>query len=365
MAQEIPKKMKAVVFTKRVGKFDVDLKSSMEVREVDVPVPKPGQVLVKIHYSTVNPSDTAFVKGMYGKKFEPPCMAGFEASGVVVQNGGGMMGYRLVGKRVALFGSDMWAEYALADAMGVVELPNDFPLEKAANTLVNPYTVLGFVEVAKNDGHTSMVHTAAASAVGRMLIRYAKSEGVDVVCVVRREDQAEICRKEGAKAVVDTSKEGWQAELKEVLKANNTRIGFDAVGGELTAQVLGAMPRGSTMHVYGALSGSPTANAGVGDLIFQGKSLKGFWLTEYIKSKNLIGMIMWTRKVVSMLQSELSTTVSKTVTLDDLADGILFYIKNMSAGKVLIKIAGDETEGKQAEETAAPASDSAAAATSS
>eukprot|EP00124_Ichthyophonus_hoferi_P005853 Ihof_evm1s996 gene=Ihof_evmTU1s996 len=246
MDGEIPTKMKSVRMTKIVSDFDQDLKEAMSVVEVDVPVPQNGQVLIKVHYSTVNPSDLSYMKNAYGKPLLPPCGAGFEGSGVVVANGGGLMGYMLIGKKVSFYGESSWSEYEVADAMKVVELNDDTPLEKAAGALVNPFTCLAFLEIAKTEGHTSLVHTAAASSLGRMLIRCGKKKGVEIVCVVRREEQAEICRQEGAVHVFNSSVEGWQAEFSACVQSLNTTLCFDAVSGDFPGTILAAMPNNST-----------------------------------------------------------------------------------------------------------------------
>ncbi|HEU4597223.1 MAG TPA: alcohol dehydrogenase catalytic domain-containing protein, partial [Pyrinomonadaceae bacterium] len=146
---------------------------------VERPVPRPGEgeALVRIAATPINPSDLMFVRGLYGQKKRLPVVPGFEGSGVVVEAGDGMMGRYLKGKRVACAapfdGDGTWAEYMLTPAALCIPLDARTELESAASMIVNPFTAWALLARARRLGAKAVVQTAAASALGRMVVRLA------------------------------------------------------------------------------------------------------------------------------------------------------------------------------------------------
>src|SRR5215472_9053466 len=149
---------------------------SLTVAELPVPRPGPGEVLVKVFASPVNPSDLMFTTGNYGFKKPLPATPGFEGSGTVVEAGSGMMARFLNGRRVTCAAADpnvaggMWAEYVVTSAQLCVPLGKRVDMEQGATMLVNPLTAWALMEEARLGGHRAVVSTAAASALGRMLV---------------------------------------------------------------------------------------------------------------------------------------------------------------------------------------------------
>lgn len=160
----IPASMQAVQLLAYDGKPE-----SITVAEVPVPRPGPGEVLVKVYASPINPSDLMFVQGLYGFKKALPAVAGFEGSGVVVESGPGLMARYLKGKHVACAAADakisggMWAEYIVTPAQVCVPLRKNVSLEQASSMLVNPLTAWALMEEARRGRHRAVVQTAAAA----------------------------------------------------------------------------------------------------------------------------------------------------------------------------------------------------------
>jgi len=317
-----------------------DVKKAIKVEKIPLPTPRPGQVLVKMERSPINPSDLGSLSGHYdpNKKSEYPITPGFEGCGTVVASGGGIMAWRLLGKKVAINGTSLWAEYAIADALTSLPVPDNLSWEQCAGAFVNPLTVLAFVEIAINEGHTAILHTAAASSLGKMLIRHAKRHNVKVICVVRREDQVKQCEAAGATLILNTADADFDEKLKEMTAKYNCRLAFDAVAGELTGQILAGMPEGSQVQVYGGLSGKASANISPTDLIFKKKSVVGFWLKDYIDHKYKLGLFFWMRELARLLNGDLSSDIGKQFSLKDTPEALCYYVANMSAGKVLINM---------------------------
>ena len=172
----------------------------------------------------------------------------------------------------------MWADYRVIDAAAVVELPDAVSTVQGAALFVNPLTALSMLETMRAEGHTALVHTAAASNLGQMLVRICAADGIGLVNVVRRAEQAQALRDIGA-ARRRLLAGGLAGALIEAIRATGATIAFDAVGGgTLAGDILTAMeraqppltaytPYGTTVrkqvYIYGSLDFSPpSSNAG-------------------------------------------------------------------------------------------------------
>ncbi|ETV98061.1 hypothetical protein H310_09351 [Aphanomyces invadans] len=342
MQPALPTKMRALFLLKRVTAYNQeDLESCFEVREVDVPTPKYGEVLVKVECSPINPSNLSMLQGTYNsaKQAPLPSLTGTEGSGVVVAAGGGFMAWYMVGKRVGIVKSDqgLWAEYVTVPAMTCITLPNEVSFESGSSCFVNPLTVVAFVELAIARGTKTIVHTAGASALGKMLIKHGKEYGIDVIAVVRRQEQAQVLQSIGAKYIVDTSNSEWKTQLKTLTQTLGSTLAFDAVAGSLTGDILTCMPKGSEVQVYGGLSNEPSSGVSPADLIFQDKSVTGFWLVKYLAKRGMLGKLFMIQKVTSGLNSTFQTTISKTYGLENAIQAFRDYTGNMSDNKVAFK----------------------------
>jgi NADPH2:quinone reductase len=315
--------------------------ASITLAEVPVPRPGPGQVLVKVFASPVNPSDLMFIQGLYGFKKPLPAVPGFEGSGTVVESGPGLMGRYLKGKRVACAAADpkisggMWAEYLVTSAQLCIPLRKQVDLEQAASLLVNPFTAWALMDEARRGGHRAVVQTAAASALGRMIVRLGQRFSIPVVNVVRRAQQVELLRGMGAQYIVNSANSGYENELRELCRKLGATIGFDAVAGEMSAIVLQAQPPGSRLLVYGGLSLAP-CQADPTSLIFEEKHLEGFWLSAWLRSKNLLSQLRIAGQVQDLIGKDLKTDFQARLPLKDAARALQQYASNMTAGKVLL-----------------------------
>jgi len=314
---------------------------SITIAQVPVPRPGPGEVLVKVFASPINPSDLMFIQGLYGFKKPLPAIPGFEGSGTVVESGAGWMARFLKGKRVACAAAEpkisggLWAEYLVTSAQLCIPLRKHVDLEQAASLLVNPFTGWALMEEARHGHHRAVVQTAAASALGRMIIRLGQRLSIPVVNVVRRAEQVKLLRGMGSQYVVNSSEEGYQDELRELCHKLGTTIGFDAVAGETSAIVLRAQPPGSRLLVYGGLS-LAASQVDPASLIFENKRLEGFWLSGWLRSKSLPAQLRIARQVQGLLSSDLKTDFQAKLPLKDAAEALKQYGSNMTAGKVLL-----------------------------
>jgi NADPH:quinone reductase-like Zn-dependent oxidoreductase len=276
------------------------ISSSGELRlrlaESDLAEPAGNEVLVAVEASPINPSDLGVLLGavdpgalgpdgpdlvaavpdgalpLYRDRLDKPLPVGNEGAGTVVA--AGPEAAAMVGRRVATFGGSMWADYRVADAGAVVELPDDVSTVEGAALFINPLTALSMVETMRAEGHSALVHTAAASNLGRMLVRICAADGIGLVNVVRSQEQVEALRELGAVHVVDSSQPGFADRLTEAVRETGATLAFDAIGGgTMASDILNAMeraqpplpsytPYGTTVlkqvYIYGSLDFSPT-----------------------------------------------------------------------------------------------------------
>jgi len=332
--------MKAIELTEE----NRDLAAAIQgLKIVDKPVPKPGpgEVLVKIEAAPCNPSDLLFLQGMYGVKKELPATPGWEGAGTVVANGGGALGWWLRGKRVACGGQSgrdgTWAEYYVAKAKSCIPLKEGVSFDQGATLIINPLTAIGMVERAAAFGAKAVVQTAACSQVGRMVHVAAKEKGLAVINIVRRQEQLEMLQKEGERWRLNSEEEDFTKQLKEMAERLKATVAFDAVGGDLTRKVLGALPDGSKALVYGALSERPCGGISPLSLIFQKKKVEGFWLTEWLETAGFWRSYRAIGFVQKLMKSGAFTTkVRRKASFDTWQEALLEYRQKMSDGKALL-----------------------------
>jgi len=372
-------------FLAKDAKSVEDVRQAMDVVEVPVPEPGPKQLLVRVEYSPINPADVSMASGTYGgtgtlKVLPAIFTPGTEGSGTIVGVGKGIPS-AAIGRRVTFYGPGAWAEYALVDASGCVPLPNDVSFLDGCNSFANPVTVVAFVNLAKADGHRNIVHTAAASALGKMLIAYAKTQDVGVIGVVRKADQAKDVMAAGAKECVVMGDDDITAaiehsaheaehdekgekdspsayrQLADLMKEHKITLGFDAVAGPLTGVLLKAMPAKSIIYVYGGLSNQPSSFIRPTDLIFGQKQVRGFWAIAHVKSKQPNDQKALAAQILSQVRNgqSLHTVVKGEYSLSQALEGVSIYLNDVSRGKVVLCLGKDKkvesVDGKKPEET--------------
>ncbi len=280
-----------------------DARLELSLVEIDVPVPGPDEVLVRVEASPINPSDQglllamadlsnakaggtaqrpvitapispAVMKALAGRVGES-MPVGNEGAGVVVKTGDSPQARALLGKTVAMIGGAMYAQYRCMKASQCLVLPEGATPADGASCFVNPLTALGMVGTMGREGHKALVHTAAASNLGQMLNRICIKDGIGLVNIVRRPDQAELLKSQGAAYVCNSESPAFMEELTAALIATGATIGFDAIGGgRLAGQILAGMEAavnatakeysryGSSVHkqvyIYGGLDRRPT-----------------------------------------------------------------------------------------------------------
>ena len=309
------------------------------IEEIPVPVPGPGQVLVRMAASPVNPSDLALLRGGYLSR-PYPFTPGLEGSGMVVRSGGGVLPWLRTGKRVACSPdpgeNGTWAEYMRTSAMRVFPLHPRVSLEKGSMMLVNPLTALAFIHLAREGNHRAIVNNAAAGALGKMLMRLTAAAGLPLINIVRRESQIEELEKAGAKIVLNSSDPGFEEHLQELISELDATFILDAVGGVCASRLLRLANDGSILVEYARLSGEEL-HIDPSELITRNKRITGFQLGNWLNSKSTLFKIRLMYRVKHLLPGTLESEIRCRMPLEQVEEAIRLYRENMSAGKIILK----------------------------
>lgn len=273
----------------------------LSLAEVALPEPAPDEVVVRVEATPINPSDLGLLLGsadlgtavasgtpdrpvvtarapmaslgLLAARLGQSLPVGNEGAGTVIRVGEDCA--HLLGRTVSMFGGAMWAQHRLIKAASCLALPQGTTAREGASWFVNPLTALGMTETMRLEGHTALVHTAAASNLGQMLNRICLEDGIGLVNIVRSPAQAALLRAQGALHVCDSSAPDFEAALTDALHATGATIAFDAIGGGTLADSIlacmeAALKRSATgyshygterhkqVYLYGRLNTTPT-----------------------------------------------------------------------------------------------------------
>jgi NADPH:quinone reductase-like Zn-dependent oxidoreductase len=351
------------------------LRISLDTLPLDPP--GPGELLVRVEASPINPSDLgsmlgpadpatfraegtpehpvlvadvpreslASIKGRLGQ----PLPIGNEGAGTVIAAGPDVQ--HMIGRKVAMAGGGLYATLRKLPAAGVIPLPEGASAADGAAMFVNPMTALGFVETMRAEGHKALVHTAAASNLGQMLLRVCQADGIPLVAIVRGAAAADLLREQGAAHVVDSSAPDFRDRLIEAIAATGAMIAFDAVGGgRLASQILDAMEavaaRGmegynrygsnamKQVYIYGTLDPGPTIIERIG----YAWRVDGWLLTNFLQRAAPETVARLRARVAAELKTSFASKFGATISLADALklDIAAAYERKGTGGKYLI-----------------------------
>lgn len=347
----------------RVDAFSDDA-SAVEIRDVAVPEPGPGQVRVRMRKAPVNPSDFNYIHGTYERSFarmiwnrgaerptdspgsselfvRPPYALGVEGVGVVEESGDGFLGRRLIGKRVAVVGGPphgTWQEQTLIDARRAFPVPRSLSDDQACSFFVNPLTALVMVRhVLQVPRGSVLLQTAAGSALSQMVRNLARADGFRVIDVVRSRAGAERLKQSNSKYVVALEGEGLLDAVHRIVPEGVDYV-LDCVGGATGSEALRALTPGGRMVCYGTLSPEPISLP-PRDIMMPMTSIEGFFLTAYLAKRTLFQRLGLVRKTAKLIESGvLGTPVEQTYPLDDLRAALDHARRPGRAGKILLDL---------------------------
>ena len=351
-----------------------EAKLELSIQEHEVPDPKDDEVLIKVEASPINPSDLGLLLGpadvttmesngevvtmdvpqsllrSVGARIGQSLPVGNEGSGTVVE--AGKDAEHLIGKMVGLAGGSMYSEYRCVKANACLEMNEGTSAADAASCFVNPLTALGMVETMRMENHTALVHTAAASNLGQMLIKICIDEGVPLINIVRKEEHVELLKSLGATHVCNSSSDNFMSDLVEALVDTGATIGFDATGGgNLSSLLLTAMEVAANktateysrygsdsfkqVYIYGGLDRSPTTLTRSFGFSW---SLGGWLLTPFIGKIGPEKFQELRQKVADEIQTTFKSNYTKEISLEGVLEieNITEYAQQATGQKYLI-----------------------------
>ena len=353
---------------------------TLRLQEVQFPAPGEHEVLVKVEASPINPSDLGLLFGpadltkatfsgtaelpevtaqvpesllrQISARADQSLPAGNEGAGQVIAAGSSDAAQSLLGKTVAILGGAMYAQYRVLKANQCLLMNEGVSARQGASCFVNPLTALGMVATMREEGHSALLHTAAASNLGQMLVKICLKDQVPLVNVVRKAENVELLKSLGAQHVLNSSDDDFMESLIAVLTQTNATIGFDATGGgKLGGLILTAMEAaqaakmgefsryGSTQHkqlyIYGGLDRSPTSfNRSFG----MAWGLGGWLLTPFLQKIGPAAAQVLRQRVADEITTTFSSHYTQSVSLPEMLarENIEVYARQATREKFLV-----------------------------
>ncbi|MGP9518511.1 MULTISPECIES: zinc-binding dehydrogenase [unclassified Psychrobacter] len=366
--------------TQLTSTISEDNKLTLALQDIDMPQPGADEVVVRIEAAPLNPSDLAVLFSVADMstaaqsgtdenpvitadvpaKFMPSVKTrvgkdtpvGNEGAGTVVAAGSSDAAQALMGKTVAVIGGGTYRQYHCVNVQSCLELKEGTTAKEGASSFVNPLTALAMVETMRAEGHKAIVHAAAASSLGQMLNRICMADGVDLVNIVRRDEQETLLRDMGAKYVVNSSSETFLADLTAAIAETGATISFDPIGGgQLSSDILNCMEAAITRdveeysvygsntfkqaYIYGALNRGPiTLNRNFGF----SWGVNGFLLFNALGKLGTKTVIKMRQRVADEITTTFASSYTHEVSLAEVLhlQSIAAYGKQATGEKYLI-----------------------------
>ena len=354
----------------------------ISIATVAKPIPSDDEVLIRVEAAPINPSDLGLLlsfgadltsinvtgsgdetvtsmkihPGLMGAmkpRLDESMQVGNEGSGVIVE--AGVNAKDLIGKTVGLAGGSMYSQYRCVPAASCLVMNDGTSSSEAASSFVNPLTALAFIETMKMENHTAIVHTAAASNLGQMLVKICKADSVSLVNIVRKQEQVDILKNIGAEHICNTSDPDFMETLVTALIATGATLGFDATGGgnsgELPGQILAAMEIAANktakeysrygsdtykqVYIYGGLDQSPTILKRAFGMSW---GLGGWLLTPMIGKIGMERFGQMRQRVAKEITTTFASTYVQEVSFEEMLQPeiIKSYAKQATGKKYLV-----------------------------
>ncbi|MDA7683596.1 zinc-binding dehydrogenase [bacterium] len=364
------------------SKVTEDGEIEISIATVTKPTPGEDEVLIRVEAAPINPSDlglllsfaadlsTINVSGdgdqtVTSMKIHPALMnamkprlgqsmpVGNEGAGIIEDAGANAK--ELIGKTVGLAGGAMYSQYRCVPASSCLVMNDGTSSKEAASSFVNPLTALAFIETMKMEKHSAIVHTAAASNLGQMLVKICENDNIPLINIVRKSEQEKILKDLGAKYICNTSDTDFMENLIDALIETGATLGFDATGGgnngELPGQILSAMEVAANktakeysrygsdtykqVYIYGGLDPSPTILKRAFGMSW---GLGGWLLTPMIGKIGMERFQQMRMRVAAEIKTTFASNYAAEISLEEMLqpETIKSYAKQATGEKYLV-----------------------------
>ena len=354
----------------------------LSIAKIEIPIPKDDEVLIEVHASPINPSDLGLLISFAADlssisisgsgeetvtkiKINPVLISamksrlnqsmpvGNEGAGIIIDAGADVK--NLIGKTVGLAGGSMYSQYRCVPAANCLVMEDGIIPSEAASSFVNPLTALAFVETMKMENHSAIVHTAAASNLGQMLVKICKNDEIPLVNIIRKKEQEDILNSLGANHICNINNPDFMKDLVSSLISTGATLGFDATGGgnngELPSQILSAMEIAANktakeysrygsdtfkqVYIYGGLDQSPTILKRSYGMSW---SLGGWLLTPMIGKIGMEKFHEMRLRVAREIKTTFASSYAEEISFEEMlqADIIKEYSKQATGKKYLV-----------------------------
>lgn len=308
----------------------------MQLEDIPVPQPGPGQVLVRVEAAGVNFIDIYHRSGAY--KLDLPFTPGMEGAGTVEAVGEGVDDFK-PGDRVAwAMALGSYAQYAVVPARVLARVPEGVPADLAAAVMLQGMTAhyLAYSTFPLKPGHRAVVH-AAAGGVGLLLVQIAKRLGATVYGTVSTPEKAEGARRAGADEVIIYTQTDFAAAVRDLTGGEGVDVVYDGVGRDTFEGSMSCLKPRGYLVLFGQSSGAvppldPQVLNNRGSLFLTRPTLAHYILNREELDWRSGDLFRW------IGAGELQVTIDSTFDLADAPKAHQRLASRQSSGKILLRI---------------------------
>jgi NADPH:quinone reductase-like Zn-dependent oxidoreductase len=308
----------------------------LQIVNKELPIPGDKEVLVRVLAAPINPSDIYFIEGAYRIKPQLPGQtAGLEAAGIV-EKAGRDAGIS-EGALVAFFYKNTWAEYVLVPAQELVVLPSDFPVDKAAQFSLNPFTAWGLLDMAAPVAGEWMLLTGANSALGRIIIQLAVQRDVRIIALVRDMAQAAELQSLGATLVYHLDDPRLADAIRQTTEDKGLSTALDTIGGPLLTSIIQNMAPFGRLIIYGRIKDEP-AQFNNGQILYKNLTIRGFGVRAFLSGQTKAQRAEMIQQLTTIIgQPSFQLPVTETFPWREFGKALEQNSRSGRSGKTLLK----------------------------
>ena len=322
--------MKVLYFEHEGEALDV-----LQLKETAVPEPGENEVRINWMGSSINPADIFFIRGKYRFKPQFPQIAGLEGAGIVDKAGRNVQ--ISPGTLVAFLYKNAWAEYVIVPEKELFVLPEDFPVEKAIQFVLNPATAWGLIHRAGLQAGDWLLLSAGNSSVSSIITQIARTRGIQVISIVRSAEYGSRLKALGAAAVINSSNESIIERVQQLTGGKGATAAIDAVGGDTGTQMTQALSVNGRQIAYGVLSPEPV-QVHNSLFVYRNISYSGFGIRGLLESLSAKEKKEMAASLIDLLISpDFKMDISASFRLDEFQSAFQLYASGAENGKIILK----------------------------
>lgn len=299
--------------------------------------PQADEIVIDMLLSPIHNHNIMQLKGIYGYQPPLPAEIGTEAVGIVSQLGKDVQNLN-IGQRVIITGNyGTWADQFIVPAKQVMPIPEEMPNEIAAQVLSMPLSAWMVLNKFKPKPNQWLIMNAAAGAVGKNLIVFARSRQLKIIALIHKESVRPQLEALDTHMIINTTQEDWQEQITTQLNGEEILYGLDSIGGKPAGEMLSLMGKHAQLLSFGAFSGEPLS-LNYQDLIFKEASVSGFWASQETNRLSTIEKSEMMKELMHLVTTQqLQLPAQKIFALDDYVQAFETHEASNSAGKIMFK----------------------------